>query len=194
MDKAVNIKIKPTCYIFLALAFLVLPVWWVFAWMIASIFHELCHYIALKLTGCPIYGVEIGNRGVIIETEIAGNKKALFCAMAGPLGGLILTLFAPRFPRMAICAFLQSVYNLIPIYPMDGGRALRCVLNKFCSKRIDKIEKWLTIVVLSLLSALSIYGFITLKLGILPILFIIILIYKHKRGKCTCKDKALGVK
>ena len=119
------------CLLF-ALLLLTLPLPWVVASLCAAAFHELCHILALVLMHRPIVGIRIGTRGAQILTTPMGPKEELLCAAAGPLGSLFLLLFLRQLPRLALCAGIQGLFNLIPLYPMDGGRILRS-LKSFLS-------------------------------------------------------------
>ena len=64
-------------------------------------------------------------------------------ALAGPFGGLVLLLTARWLPRLAICGLMQSVFNLLPISPLDGSRAVsamlqRCEMGYVIVKWIDR--------------------------------------------------------
>lgn len=190
-----RITIKTEYYILLALALLIIPFWWIIAWIIASAFHELCHFTALRLSGYSIFRINIGPNGTVMDTDLCGNNREILCALAGPVGGLLLILIGKWFPRVAICGLFQSAYNLIPIYPLDGGRAVRGVLNKLFSESLAvQIEKWLENGILILFVLLGLYAVFCMKLGLIPLLFAIILAIKNKRGKYTCKECSLGVK
>ena len=190
-----KISIKTEYIIILALSLLIIPFWWIFSWVGATVFHELFHILALKLSGCNIISVQIGLNGTIIETDFPDKRKEIFSALSGPLGSFLLILTAKWCPRLAICGLFQCAYNLIPIYPMDGGRAVRGILEKmFSVETSERIERSLENCVLGLILFLGLYAFFRLKLGLVPILFAIILIIKNKRGKSTCKDSVLGVK
>ena len=190
-----DIFIKPESFIFLAFSVLFLPICWILAWLVASVFHEVCHYVALKIFDCEIYRIQIGLDGALIDTNISGNIKEFICALAGPIGGLFLLAVGKWWPRLAVCAFLQSAYNLIPIYPLDGGRAVHSLLPCFCSEpyrsKIELVIQW-SVQLLSLFFGL--YAAIYLKVGLLPLIFAGILIVKNYRGKCTCKECFFGVK
>ena len=73
---------------------------------------------------------------------MSGGREVV-CILAGPLGGLSLLLLCRRFPRVAICGMLQSVYNVLPIYPLDGGRALRGILGRLPGENGEKIARFL---------------------------------------------------
>lgn len=190
-----RIVVKPECFVILALLLLTIPIQWITAWMVASLFHECCHFAALRLSGCRIFRVQVGLNGAVMDTDLSDVNSEILCALAGPIGGLLLILVGRWCPRIALCGLFQSIYNLIPIYPLDGGRAvcgiLRILFSEATSKRIEiRLEKG----ILLLFLLLAVYLALCLKLGLIPLLLAIILILKNKRGKCTCKERALGVK
>ncbi len=187
--------IKPDYFLALALALLILPLKWVLAWIAASGFHELCHYLAIQMCGCKTFRIQISIKGVEMEAEFTDSIKELICALAGPVGGFLLILTGKWFPRFAICGFFQSIYNLIPIYPMDGGRAVHCILQYFVPAPYnEKLEKWIVDMTMLVFLLLGLYASFYLKIGIMPLFFAIVLILKNKQGKCTCKEVLFGVK
>lgn len=113
--------------ILLALMVLILPLQWVTAALIAALFHEWCHILAIRLCGGKTSGLEVGAGGARLQAKGLSRGQELVCSLAGPLGGLFLLLFARWIPRTAVCAGFQSLFNLLPIYPLDGGRALHCL-------------------------------------------------------------------
>ena len=118
-----RLHIQPEFYILIAASLLILPFRWVLAWFVASAIHELCHYITLRACDVNIYSVTLGISGAVIETEAISPRHEFLSAVAGPLGGLFLLLLRTHIPHVAICALVQSMFNLLPIYPLDGGRA-----------------------------------------------------------------------
>lgn len=170
--------------IFLALGVLLLPLQWIFAMVLAAGFHELCHWIAIILCGGKVPKLRIGMHGVRMEAVGLSAGQELICAMAGPLGGLFLLLFARWLPRTAICGAFQSLFNLLPVYPLDGGRVLRCLglSEKFC----DGVEKFCFVG----MGFLGIYGTFFLRLGILPLSVAGLVILRAKR---PCKPVRFSV-
>lgn len=155
----------------LALGVLVLPIWWVFAAVLAALWHEACHYLALRLCGVRAVSFRVGVTGAMLEVRGLGMVQEMLCALAGPLGSILLLLTARWFPRTAICAGFQGIYNLLPIYPLDGGRALRCLTNLLMPQSqgqmlCDFLEK---ICILGLI-LLALYGCFGLHLGLAPLL------------------------
>lgn len=110
---------------FWAFLLLILPLKWLAAAFLAAFFHELCHGAAACLLGGRVLGLEIGPFGAKMEIFGLGRRKEALCALAGPAGSFLLLLFAPLFPLLAVCGLIQGLYNLLPIYPLDGGRVVR---------------------------------------------------------------------
>ena len=124
-----KITVSPYFYLILPAAFLLLPLRWVLAWTLAVTVHEMGHYLALGLCRVPIQALEIAPFGIRMHTGRLTNREALLCALAGPMAGLLLITLSRFLPYTALCAFLQTIFNLLPVYPLDGGRALRAMLS-----------------------------------------------------------------
>lgn len=186
-----KVSIKPETCIVAALALFLIPWQWVFAWVISSAFHELCHYIAIKLCRCRIWSIDIGIRGTLMETENLTCFQEGVCALAGPVGSLLLTFTSFFMPRVAICGLFHFLYNLLPVYPLDGGRALQALLGHILPDALA--ETWVKIIgnsVVILLVLLAIYGYRHLALGQLPLMIAAFLVLKIK---IPCKQRQLRV-
>lgn len=174
--------ISPYFYYSCAILMLIFPFKWITSWFFAAAVHELCHYAALRLCKVNVCSVKIGILGAVITTEqITSSAFEMFCALAGPAGGLLLLFFARQLPRVAICALFQSLYNLLPIYPLDGGRAICNLLvllfNEDQGLRIYCLIKTLIFLVLLTLSIMGIFH----GTGLLPLLFTIALLFKSRK-------------
>ncbi len=134
-----EIEISAGAYFFAAAWILLLPFPWVAASVTAAAVHEMGHLAALWLCDIKVWKLQIGVLGAKIDTEPLKEVDEMICALAGPLTGLLLCLFWRWIPRVAIWAMVQSVFNLLPIYPMDGGRALQAMV-KLCRKH-ESLEK-----------------------------------------------------
>ena len=104
---------------------MLLPLRWIFGLLLGAFVHEMGHLIAIWAWGGKLHGIEISATGARILTGPMEDREELFCALAGPLAGALVCLFWRWVPVAAICAGIQTVFNLLPIYPLDGGRALR---------------------------------------------------------------------
>lgn len=171
--------------ILLALAVLVLPLRWLGAVILAAVTHEACHWAAVRLCGGQVSRLSAGVMGAEMAVIGLNTWQELFCALAGPAGGLVLLSLSRFLPRTALCAGFQSLYNLLPVYPLDGGRALRCLCELILPGRAgEKVCETVHVICLATIGILGIYGCFFLKLGLLPLIFSATLIAK---GKSPCK-------
>lgn len=175
-----DLNIDTGALILIALMLLALPLQWIVAVVIAAVIHELFHYFALRLLGVHINRVKIGLFGAIMDVEAMPPHKEFLCALAGPLGGILLLLLSRWIPRIAVCAAAQSFYNLLPLYPLDGGRAIRSVVRMLSPHREGKVCNAIQIWCMICISLIAIYGCFWLGLGVLPLLFAAMLWVKTK--------------
>lgn len=113
------------------------------------LFHELFHVFVGIRGGGTFRGVTLMLIGGVSEVETLPPRPAAEAAMAvaGPIGSLLLALacfagflVAPQEDLRFACFYLAQVnlvlalFNLLPAFPMDGGRILRAVLALFVSR------------------------------------------------------------
>ena len=175
-----RLLIKPNTYVYLTLLFLIIPARWVFSWMIAIVFHEMCHILAVRACNGSIYNIQVGVGGAEIQCELLSKSCELFALLCGPIGGLILVCLGKWCPRIALCSFLLSVYNLLPLLPLDGGRVIRILLKS------DKIFNILQNIILIFIMLFASYMTFFLHLGAFPLL-VVLGIYIRNRN-CPCKE------
>lgn len=174
--------VKPNTYIYIVLLLFLVPLKWLFAWLFAAGFHEVCHWIAVKLCGGEIYSITIGLGGAKMECGPMTKRKRLLAVLCGPLGGLFLLLFARWIPRVAICSWFLSLYNLLPLRQLDGGRALEILIGE----KTFILQK----VFLIALSVGAIYISVVFHFGLLPVAIIAVLWLKSRNTPCkpgSCK-------
>ncbi len=134
-------------------------------------FHELGHlFAALRKEVKNIRGFYIHFLGstLFFDEDISDGKKEGYIALSGPLVSIVLsyifyvvyiiTDFAV-FNILSLANFLIAIVNLIPVYPLDGGRALRgflLILN-IDIKKVDIFLKIKTLIIGLILIIISLY-------------------------------------
>lgn len=177
-------SLAPGSCLLLALLILLVPLRWLLAAAVSVAVHELFHIGAIRCLGNPVYSIYIGIGGARIHTQPMPDWQELICALAGPMGGILLLLLARWFPVIAICAGFHTLYNLLPVYPQDGGRALRCGARlllplKWANLLCNAVEY----VCLAGVAILGIYGTFILKAGIFPMVFAILFLRRSYKMK-----------
>ena len=180
--------------ILLAVYLLFVPFQWIAAWLIASAVHELGHYIALRLCKVNVLSLHIDVAGAQIHTEPMIPVFEAVSAISGPMGGLLLLLFLRYCPRIAICGMIQSAFNLLPIYPWDGGRVYRIVMGMFFSEALtEQVCCWTEKVILVILFACAYILAVRFGLGVIPFVVWMIILLKSGKIKIPCKQRELIV-
>ena len=96
----------------------------------AAAIHEAGHWAALRLLGAEVRGLRIGVLGAVLETDGSALSygEELAAVLAGPaanlLGALALTALGPGMEAEAGAHLVLGAFNLVPVRPLDGGRAL----------------------------------------------------------------------
>ena len=103
----------------------------------------------------------------ILNSNILEIKKIII-AFAGPLVNLIImSVFIILHKNEEIAYniiysnFLIAIFNLLPIYPLDGGRILKGILHIFLGKR--KAERYtnsisfIILIILTFIASIGIY-------------------------------------
>lgn len=133
VDKRIELRISAGAFLWPAVLLMFLPIQWVVAMLLAGIIHELCHIVTIFILKGKIFRICVGMRGAVIEVASLPPWKELLCALAGPIGSACLLLTARMFPRLAICGVVHCLYNLLPLFPFDGGRILSSLLRLILS-------------------------------------------------------------
>ena len=112
------------------------------------IFHELCHSLVARRFGIPMRGITLFIFGGVAEMheEPPSAGAEFMMALAGPLsslilGGVVYLIYRVGYPfyslpiqgvlfYLALTNVMLAAFNLVPAFPLDGGRVLRSILWK----------------------------------------------------------------
>ncbi len=114
---------------------------------VSIIVHELAHSLVAARFGTPVSSITLFMFGGVaaLEQEPKAPVQELLIALAGPAMSLFLAglffagslalggaeLFPERagvFHYLALLNLVLAIFNLVPAFPMDGGRALRAAI------------------------------------------------------------------
>lgn len=123
-----------------------------FCCMICVLLHEMGHSLVGRHLGYKLNVITLLPYGAMLSGENACFSKGdeIKIAIAGPLVNIFLiVIFLPLnllFPHFAfakefiVCNIYTFVFNILPVYPLDGGRVLlACLLKKYPYKKSKKI-------------------------------------------------------
>jgi len=117
---------------------------------VALLLHELAHSLLAKARGLRVRAITLFALGGVsqIESEASDAKSEFWIAIVGPLTSLAIGLVClwiarltgwlpgtePNIPAIAVLLWLGYInmmlaaFNMIPGYPLDGGRVLRALI------------------------------------------------------------------
>jgi Zn-dependent protease len=101
--------------------------------------HELGHALTAQRLGLRVGDIELHAMGGEVTHSRTVPSRQLLVSLAGPFAGLSLGLVAlglswvvPGNAILPVLIFINigwSVFNLLPVLPLDGGNALRAALG-----------------------------------------------------------------
>lgn len=155
--------------------------------------HEGGHLFAMRLLGVTCYGMELRGTGAVIHTGDTSPGKEALCAAAGPAVNLLLLLLTFRLlPAMALVNFLLLLWNLLPLYPLDGGRLLHLLLAAlFGLTAADCISNALNDLLAITVTAYGMWQTCVCHAGLYPCLFAALFLLKCANTPCKIGRRRL---
>ena len=140
----------------------ILDIGWACALLASILLHELTHAAVARHFSIAVAEIRLHLLGApaVLDTAETTDRTELIVAASGPavslgIGVLILSIFLmpilrgadlvaamKRYPTLEAAALLGifnigfGLFNLSPIYPMDGGRLLRVLLRRYVKNPI----------------------------------------------------------
>jgi len=142
---------------------------------IAVLVHELAHTYVARKFNLPVSSVVLdflaGSAG--IDTTYTPYGQTILIAVAGPVSNLLLsglgwlvlqsggsdTFLTGFLTTFTYYNFLLFLFNMLPIYPMDGGRISKAICQWFTKPSIGRrINGYISVITSILLLVFSIYS------------------------------------
>ena len=117
---------------------------------VSILLHELSHAAVAKLRGIPVRAITLFALGGVaqIEKDAADAKSEFWMGIIGPITSIVIGIVClvlawltgwdlnvePASPLTAMLMWLGvinialAVFNMIPGFPLDGGRVLRAII------------------------------------------------------------------
>ena len=123
--------------------------------LLFALIHELGHVLVARIVGNKLLKFKIMPLGfsIFLQTNIEDyNKKIkkgnmyvlknLIISIAGPITNIIIFLVTFFLPielmikeKIIYINAIIAIFNLIPMYPLDGSKILQNALKLFCSNK-----------------------------------------------------------
>jgi len=124
--RTAEIKVSPAFAMGVGLVIALDPAQLWLPFFLAVFAHEAGHLLCLLWMRIPPQGIQIGFTGAVLDTAPLSAWQEGLCAAAGPLVNLLLgLLFFRILHSFALLNLLLAGYNLLPVFPLDGGRIVR---------------------------------------------------------------------
>lgn len=179
--------------------------------MIFAIIHELSHLFAGIILKMKPEKIELMPFGLSVSFKIDAEEynkkikngtklalKKILVALAGPITNIIIAIILSINNKefdlkltMIYANILIALFNLLPIYPLDGGRILKGILHIVLGiKRSEKYINEISIIfttVLTAISSIAIYHYKNIAIFIIMMYIWTIVIIENNKYKRKMK-------
>ena len=173
--------------------------------MLFAIVHELTHLVVGIILGFKPEKIElnplglslafrpnIGDYNSKIEKANTFEVKKIIVALAGPMINLgivvvmiIMNLTGELFNQILYSNLLIAFFNLLPIYPLDGGRAIKGILHiifgKWKAKKITNEISFCITVILTAISSIAVFYYKNIAIVVIIFYLWILVLNEDKR-------------
>ena len=168
-----------------------------FAYLISLLLHEFSHMLVAKKLNYFCSKIVLYPSGALLygDTDEFTFKDEILISLAGPFANIIFCVLFVfvwwiypeiyNFTTEFVAASLSiAVFNLLPIYPLDGGRVVLATLSlSLTRKQACKIVKSVTMIVAFIMFAffiVSLFFVTNFQIGVTAIVVFISVIGEQK--------------
>lgn len=161
-----------------------------------AVIHEGAHAFCAYFCGCENLKFKIQPWGVCMTCDAIKNaKKELIIALAGPASNFFLLLFSGLIDsnEFYFANLFMLVINLLPVYPLDGGRILEAILkSEFSSDFVHIMLRVCSVIVTIIILISGSYLFYKTKINFSVLLIALFLSFSCDRDMCAKERKTIS--
>ena len=153
---SIKFKIRPSFWLFLALALYFKRGFFALTYTLAVVLHEVAHYIVARKLFYHCQQIQVGIFGAVLygDLDSVTPTDRIKIALAGPIANIVLCVLCLAtwwmWPESYVFTqpFCQAnismaCVNLLPFYPLDGGRVVTGILQQRqqcdCTQIVKKV-------------------------------------------------------
>lgn len=168
--------------------------------MLLAFLHECGHLVAGLLMGLKPKKMEINSFGLAVIFEEFGSKnnrfewKKVIISLAGPFTNFVIMLLI-MFINLPISDLSKEIiiyaniliiaFNLLPIFPLDGGRIIKGILYIYKGRKVaDKLSNQIAnigAIILTFAGSIAIYYFKNIAILIMLVYLWVLVIKENKK-------------
>lgn len=154
----VKVRVKPSFYVFIVAAVVFRQGYFAATYAIAVFLHELCHYIVASRLFYRCTEIKLSIFGAVLygDFQDVTPSDRIKIALAGPAANVIMAVICAALWWIVPDSYYytedfffanisMACVNMIPCYPLDGGRVLTGIMEKRHCKNAVKITRIVTV-------------------------------------------------